>query len=237
MKIIFFFFIKQYLAGLLLFFALSTVSHAQQLKDCIIDFDDPFSLSRLYRDARDTFAVNSESIFNSSNEFQGIEQCDMSDGGLCQYYYQFCGRGFFRVDPLEYGHYHLGGDNWDCYDGSVGGMGTLQGNTCVTPSNYAQVPRTLSSHASDHRIEIWQATADFNEGTERCEFDFMSLRILGTTPVRVEIVKSGVTYVWNSINPGHWDFSSWGEGALYVRLRAASGEVGPIQIDDIRTRG
>lgn len=225
------------LFGISLYFCAQATVQAQSA-DCLINFDSPFSLNQLYNQARDTFAVSSESVYNDG-DLQTVEQCDLSDGGLCQYYFQFCGRGWFRVDPLEQGHYHLSGDGWDCYDFDTGGMGVTQGSDCVGPadSDYSTVPRTLYTHDSSHRIQIWQASIGFNEGTEPCEFDFLSIRILGDTAVRMEIIKENLTYTWPSIEPGHWNFSAWGEDALYVRLRSADGETQVIEIDDIRTRG
>jgi hypothetical protein len=141
------------------------------------------------------------------------------------------------VDPLEYGHIHLSGAGWDCYSLDTGGMGVPQGNNCVVPNDYTQAPRSLMSHDTGHCIEIWQADAGFNEGADSCVFDFGLMRILGSTAVQVEIVKENLTYVWSGLEPGHWNFSAWGDDALYIRLESADGETEVIEIDDILARG
>ncbi|WP_437304103.1 hypothetical protein [Sorangium sp. So ce388] len=189
------------LAASLGFFAALSASPAEA--GCPITFDDPISLSNVFAEARNSFAVWSRFVNGD------IATCG-GPGAACWMYRQQClmGGGASKLinvdDDSGYGHYHLSFTSpvltnpaTDCFvdpgDGKGSGFGFIgQNGQCVAPV-WALEPRQVNSHVSDQWIKVWNG----NNPNAPAPFRMTKISV-GSMPIQVwyHRVPDGLWFHW-----------------------------------------
>ena len=191
-------------------------------------------MTNLVGQARATFAS-----MTGMSSTGALAACDPAIHSACWDYRHRCYGNYVNVEPVVYGHFHLGfestllGGSSLCFvdpgDGYGAGFGHMVGSTCVLPV-WANEPRTLYSHDSTQPIKFWLEDAHTHAETS---FDIDSIYVTGSTAVQVWFRKSdGSWWFWPHLDAGYdWIFP-YLRDAREVQIFGAGGAVGPISIHD-----
>lgn len=205
---------------------------------CVIGFDNQFSIRNVYAQARATFA------YNTAATTEGNVLCEDSSDRSCWTYREKCGkRSYVRVQeaPIgQYKHFHLAFEDQSlsCFADNGDGLGTGFGRTdadgSCTAANWAAEPRFVAGHTAEHLLHIWLE----DQTTQKPRpFELASIRIRGTMNAKIWYRKSdGKWYYWDSLAPGRWNLSAYLWDITEVMIQAAQGSTTSVAFDDLVIR-
>jgi hypothetical protein len=228
------------------------------LAACNIGFDNQFALTNVYAQARATFASSTGLSANGQ-----LELCDPATHSACWTYRERCGsRGYVNVEDRgrlvkrkiptnrpgqykvvvvrvhDYNHFHLGFEdpNLTCFAAAADNLGSGFGRTnaagnCVA-ADWKREPRIAMTHDSSQWLRVW--VEDFTTHASRI-FDVTSINIRpGSAACQVWFkTADGSWYGWSRLQSNVWDISEDAFEITDLVVGAATGEIGPIAVDDI----
>lgn len=153
----------------------------QASAECHVDFDDPQSIADLPNQAEDMFATH---------------------------YAQPCGDGDeVRVEPMQYGHFHLSYEDLtiDCVD-EDGMFGHGAPGSCTPLADPSAEPRRVQSHDPTQVIKVYRKAL---LGAART-FSMVSFVNYGGEPVKFRYRKGATWYEWGNLAGNTtWDVAAW----------------------------
>lgn len=181
-----------------------------------VDFNDKIGLLILPEYARNTFALSPYYIQNVGNAWIHVKENNET-----RY------REAFRSN---YGHYHLGYENFEPCIMSSGNFGKPSGSNCVNFDPTLE-PRSLHTHAGDHWIKIYAYDYDSDSRI----FDLLEIKVTNG-PIQLWFKKSGGGWwYWNSLGNGKWNLSNYCTDITEV-LISSTNNATSIGFDDLKVK-
>ena len=180
-----------------------------------VDFDDPLALNLIPDHAKYTFATAPFYIQKVGSVWFHVKE---NNGG-----------GYNPNFTSNYGHYHLGYQNFNpIFNWNNGTIWKLINGQLVYVTPLLE-PRTLSSHYGDQWIKIYA----YNYNSSQIPFEFWGIKVING-PVQVWMQKlDGSWSKWSSLGEATWSF----DYARHVKQILISG-VGSdsFTIDNIKVK-